>query len=132
MGGAENTNVLEENRRLAEELKRSRLTSTVEAMSLSNPLQASSMLDADQHVVDECWRGMGGRPEAWHLVCCEMHYEGCWGGAYTEEYCCRHAPGANITVAAASKGFGGNATAGLEVIRDFLGFDSNETNLLIA
>ncbi|CAJ1353093.1 unnamed protein product [Effrenium voratum] len=40
----------------------------------------------------ECWRGMGGRPEAWFLACCELKWEGCWGADFTAEKCCGQVP----------------------------------------
>ena len=48
----------------------------------------------------DCWKSMGGRPEAWYLVCCDMNWSGCWGGDFTSEICCQQIPGTKDVAAA--------------------------------
>ena len=53
--------------------------------SLAHGQQTGSSVD--------CWKSMGGRPEAWYLVCCDLNWSGCWGGDFTSEMCCEQVPG---------------------------------------
>ncbi|CAE7698570.1 unnamed protein product [Symbiodinium pilosum] len=38
--------------------------------------------------VEDCWKGMGGRPEAWYFACCELDWDWCWVEPFTREECC--------------------------------------------
>eukprot|EP00971_Amphidinium_carterae_P062502 1237050-Amphidinium_carterae.1 len=76
-------------------------------------------------LVQDCWRGMGGRPEAWYLVCCEVGWEKCWGGSFTRERCCP-ASGDDEKQAVSSA-----ASSQIEVLQRFLGFSTREFSFFI-
>jgi len=105
-------------------------------MQQERPLAADNMsawpekaapIVADDTV--DCWKGMGGRPEAWHLVCCEMHWSDCWGGGYTEEMCCQQVPGEGVK--GAGEAASAEVTWGLEAFGEFLGFSDRELQLFL-
>lgn len=78
---------------------------------------------------NECWKGMGGRPEAWHLVCCHIGWSGCWGGDYDEARCCRQ-PESPPPPPAARNGEE-SGLQDLETLRRFLRFTPEELQLFL-
>eukprot|EP00747_Dinoflagellata_sp_TGD_P103317 gnl/TRDRNA2_/TRDRNA2_168920_c2_seq1.p1 gnl/TRDRNA2_/TRDRNA2_168920_c2~~gnl/TRDRNA2_/TRDRNA2_168920_c2_seq1.p1 ORF type:complete len:706 (+),score=119.54 gnl/TRDRNA2_/TRDRNA2_168920_c2_seq1:264-2120(+) len=101
------------------------------------PVMGKPAVDpATQAIIGDCWDGMGGRPEAWYLVCCELHWMGCWGGGYTAENCCKSNQVPATQQAAALSAAGGaqtllGAAAGLEALRRFLRFTPLELQLFL-
>ncbi|CAK0804464.1 unnamed protein product [Prorocentrum cordatum] len=75
----------------------------------------------------DCWQGMGGRPQAWYLVCCSLGWERCWGGAYTAESCCRGVPPSTPDAVRPSDA----VAVSLEPLRRFLGFGHEQMRLLM-
>jgi len=107
----------------------SRGTKTAAAMPAE---QASNNVALAGKVEDDCWRGMGGRPQAWYLVCCELHWDGCWGGDFTETRCCGRLPVEGASVMASGDVTPlPNAADRLEALRRFLEFDNLEVRLFV-
>eukprot|EP00929_Paragymnodinium_shiwhaense_P046413 TRINITY_DN23627_c0_g3_i1.p1 TRINITY_DN23627_c0_g3~~TRINITY_DN23627_c0_g3_i1.p1 ORF type:complete len:576 (+),score=134.98 TRINITY_DN23627_c0_g3_i1:56-1729(+) len=83
----------------------------------ASPVAASGGVD--------CWTGMGGRPQAWHLVCCQFNWSGCWGGDFTQELCCSRSPPPKSPVSDMS------SDDGMEMLKTFLNFTQDELQLLL-
>ena len=71
----------------------------------------------------DCWTNMGGRPEAWYLVCCDLNWSGCWGGDFTPQMCCTQVPGRHGLVARPS--------AEPMLLQRFLNFSDDEFALFL-
>ncbi|CAE8629656.1 unnamed protein product [Polarella glacialis] len=109
------------------------LTTGVFASSASQASMRASKATAGGSVVaqakDEidCWKGMGGRGEAWYLVCCDIGWAGCWGGDFTEALCCGSPPASPAREAGMPAE---TKVDGLDALGRFLGFDKEELQLL--